>query len=252
MSKFILFPAPYNYGKGRTNRPQVADKNLNTFYQGASVLAIISENGLITGVARRASHVFTITETSTRYTVNLHQVLLPETVTVDGRDISHKFEGRTYTLHELTTPLTAASLVFSFIPSGNIYRLAVLDDTNAFNRDNSSLFDGIDVDRIHLGRVQTAADGSVSYAKPLTDMSPKWEIRLRAQFNGSVHPDTLVESLLTFFSQNPTFFAVIDSDELPYLAFPAVLPNPRTQIRYLSNKLAAGRARSVAFTIREQ
>ena len=252
MSKFMLLRNPYNWGNDRTNRSEVADRNLNTFYQGSSITAIISENGLLTGVARRASHIFTVTETSTSYNVSLQNVSLPASVTVDGRTISKQFEGKTYTFHELTTPLTAVSLPFAFIPSGKIYRLAVLDDTGAFNRENDFLFDILDVDRVHLGRVHTAADGSVSDSPPLNNMSPKWRVRLRAQFYGTQNPDTLTEQLLAFFGANREFFVCVDTTELPYLCFSAILENRDIQIRLLSNKLGAGRARSVAFTIRER
>ena len=252
MSNFLLFPEPYNFGDDRTNRTEVVDKNLNTSYAGTDVTTIISENGQSAGAARRASHIFTITETSTAYTVSSQTVTLPTTQTVDGHDVSKVFEGKTYTLHELTTALSEASLSFTFSPIGKIYRLAVLDDTNAFNRDNSHLFDAIDIDRINLGRVHRAADGTVSESPPINNMSSKFRVRLRAQFYGERNPDALVESLLSFFGQNRHFFACIDTDFTPYLCFPALLENRETQIRYLSNKLGAGRSRSIAFTIRER
>lgn len=252
MSNFILFPEPYNFGGNRTNRRAVVDKNLNTAYAGTDVTPIISENGQSTGNARRASHIFTISETATAYTVASQTVMLPITKTVDRHNISTVFEGKTYILHELETVLTQASLSFTFSPSGKIYRLAVLDDTNAFNRDNSYLFDVIDIDRINLGRVHSAADGTVSDSPPLNNMSQKWRIRLRAKFYGEKNPDTLVESLLSFFGQNRHFFACIDTDFTPYLCFPALLENRETQIRYLSNKLGRGRSRSVSLTIRER
>lgn len=252
MSNFILFPDPYNFGGNRTNRSAVVDKNLNTSYAGTGITAIISENGQSTGVARRASHIFTISETSTSYTVSSETVSLPTTETISGHSVSKVFEGKTYTLHELATVLTEASLSFTFSPSGKITRLAVLDDTNAFNRENSYLFDVIDIDRINLGRVHTSADGTVSESPPLNNMSAKFRCRLRAQFYGDQNPDTFLEDLLAFFSQNRHFFACIDTQFTPYLCFPALLENRETQIRYLNRKLGAGRARSVAFTIRER
>lgn len=229
---FHLFPEVLNFGGDKTEHPQVADLNLNTFYRGLAVNFDLKSS-------QRISHVFMVTEGITVISVANRRIPTLPAAYADGK---------TYTFHKLATPLTTDTLRIT-TDTGNIYRIALLDDTNAFSRPINHLFNIVDLDQISLGTIQTGADGSLSEAPALNNNNDKWHVRLRTAFYGTTHPDTLVDDLVAFISQYKHPFCCLDTENLPHVCFPAIFPR-QTQIRYMSRNITKGR--SVLFSVRER
>ena len=241
--KFYLFPYPRNWGGQRTNHKQVVDLNLNTFSSDPTIEAITSVDGTPSGTAQRVSHVFSITE---------GVVSFADSQTIGSISIaSDEFEDKRYTFKKLTTAVTMAraNLALSVSGTPKTYRLALLDDTDAFILDDGA-FSVLDMDRTPVGNVRVAADGSASWSPGINNMSPKWSLRLQAKLYGTVNPKEKAYQLLAFMSKNPHCFIAMDAVNEPFLIFPCVFPNVATQLRYLSQRIGAGK--SVSFSVRER
>lgn len=241
--KFYLFPYPRNWGGNRTNRKQVVDLNLNTFTPDVTIEAITSVDGTPSGTAQRVSHVFSITD---------KVVSFADSQTIGTVSIaSDEFEGKRYTFKKLTTAATVSRSNIALTVSGTpkTYRLALLDDADAFTLEDGA-FSVLDMDRTPVGNVRVAADGSASWSPGINNMSPKWSLRLQAKLYGTENPKEKAYELLAFMSQNPQCFIAMDAVNEPFLIFPCLFPNVATQIRYLSQRIGAGK--SVSFTVRER
>ena len=157
------------------------DLNLNTFSPDTTIEAVTSVDGTPSGMAQRVSHVFAITDGIASFA---------DSQTIGTVSIaSDEFEGKRYTFKELSSPVTIAraNLALSISGTPKTYRLALLDDTDAFTLDDGA-FSVLDMDRTPVGNVRVAADGSASWSPGINNMSPKWSLRLQAKLYGTVNP----------------------------------------------------------------
>ncbi|RKU21001.1 hypothetical protein C6499_22540 [Candidatus Poribacteria bacterium] len=261
MAQFFL-PA-LNYGGGRSQYKAVADNDYNTFTSETSMLLHIDTAGDGSGDARAFTDIFVkgsgVSSYSAAFT-NPENITspaartLPATVTNDSRDeVSTTVDGYQHDLHNLwidesTTKPKAKSITLTFTGSSpRIYEVMVLDRLLTLNSDGG--FSRIEYDSLDLGTVEPDLRKRLSYVPPIGGERDKWLVNLTLQSPRKGTRETLTDQLISFIRRYKRFVFAAEYNRYPDRVFPALWPNPETQIRYLSRWKGGGRR--VSFSVRE-
>lgn len=261
-----FFDYPLNYGGGRSQYRAVADNDYNTFTPQSSMLLHIDTAGDGTGDAREFTDIFIKTTGVESYTAaftNPENITspaarpLPATVTNDSRDeVSTTVDGYQHDLHNLWTDESTAkpkaksiTLTFTAVSgeTPRIYEILVLDRLLTLNSDGG--FSRIEYDSIDLGTVEPDLRKRLSYVPPIGGERDKWLVNLTLQSPRRGTRETLSDKLISFIRRHKNFVFAAEYNRYPERVFPALWPNPETQIRYLSRWKGGGRR--VLFSVRE-
>ena len=262
-----FFDYPLNYGGGRSQYRAVADNDYNTFTSQASMLLHIDTAGDGSGTARDFTDIFIKCSGISSYTAALTNPenitgspaarTLPETVTNDSRDsVPITVDGYQHDLHNLWTDESTAkpkaksiTLTFTAVTgeTPRIYEIMVLDRLLTLNSDGG--FSRIEYDSISLGTVEPDLRKRLSYVPPIGNERDKWLVNLTLYSPRRGTRETLSDQLVSFIRRYKRFVFAPEHKRYPDRIFPALLPNPETQIRYLSRWKGGGRR--VLFSVRE-
>ena len=268
-----FFDYPLNYGGSRSQHREVADNDYATFTTSTSMLLHIDTAGDGSGTARDFTDIFVkgsgITSYSAALTDPQHITgspaarTLPETVTNDSRDsVPIIVDGYQHDLHSLWNvafdPIRgrlnvakpkAKSITLTFTgTSPKIYEVMVLDRLLTLNADGG--FSRIEYDSLSLGSVEPDLRGNLSYVPPIGNTRDKFLVNLTLLSRRSgTGRDTLADELIHFIRRYKRFVFAPEYHRYPDRVFPALWPNPETQIRYLSRWKGGGRR--VSFSVRE-
>lgn len=265
MAQFFDFPL--NYGSGRSQYRAVADNDYSTFTSETSMLLHIDTAGDGSGTAREFTDIFIkgsgVAAYSAAFT-NPENITspaartLPETVTNDSKDtVSTIVDGFQHDLHNLWTDESSAkpkaksiTLTFTAVTgeTPRIYEVMILDRLLTLNSDGG--FSRIEYDSIDLGTVEPDLRKRLSYVPPINAERDKWLVNLtmRSQ-RTTTGRDTLADQLVAFIRRYKQFVFAPEYNRYPERIFPALWPNPETQVRYLSRWKGSGRR--VLFSVRE-
>ena len=265
-----LFDYPLNYGGGRSQYPAVADNDYNTFTEQTSMLLNIDTNGDGTGTAREFTDIFIKSSTGiVSYTaaftdgVNIPSPspfprTLPATVKNDSGDtVSTIIDGYQHDLHSLwadestAKPKAKAVTLTVTAKTGEtprIYEVMVLDRLLTLDSDGG--FSRIEYDSLDLGTTEPDLRGRLSYVPPIGGERDKWlcHLTLLSPRRRNAR-DILADQLISFIRRYKNFVFAAEYHRYPDRVFPALWPNPETQIRYLSRWKGGGRR--VLFSVRE-
>ena len=259
-----FFDYPLNYGGGRSQYKAVADNDYNTFTTSTSMLLHIDSRGNGSGDARAFTDIFVKCKGVTSYSAALtdpaniyasHTRTLPETVTNDSRDtVPITVDGYQNDLHSLWTDESTAkpkakSVTLTFTgPSPRIYEVMVLNRLLTLNSDGG--FSRIEYDSIDLGTVEPDLRKRLSYVPPINGERDKWLVNLTLRSpRTATGRDTLADQIVSLIRKHKNFVFAPEYNRYPARVFPALWPNPETQIRYLSRYKGGGRR--VLFSVRE-
>ena len=261
-----FYDYPLNYGGGRSQHREVADNDYNTFTTQTSFLLHIDTVGDGSGDARDFTDIFIKTTGVASYSAALtdpQHIASPATRTLPGEVVNDSgdtvpttIDGYQHDLHNLWTDATqpkpkAKSITLTFTAesgqSVRIYEVMVLDRLLTLNADGG--FSRIEYDSIDLGAVEPDLRGRLAYVPPINAERDKWLINLALLSPRSTGRDTLADQLVSFIRRYKNFVFAAEYHRYPERVFPAVWPNPETQIRYLSRWKGAGRR--VLFSVRE-
>lgn len=258
-----FFDYPLNYGGGRSQYKAVADNDYNTFTSQASMLLNIDTAGDGSGTARDFTDIFIKCSGVSSYTAaftNPENITspaartLPATVTNDsGDEVSTTVDGYQHDLHNLWTDESTAkpkakSITLTFTGSNiRIYNVLVLDRLLSLNADGG--FSRIEYDSLDLGTVEPDLRKRLSYVPPIGGERDKWLVNLTLQSPRRGTRETLSDQLVSFIRRYKRFVFAPEYKRYPDRVFPALWPNPETQIRYLSRWKGSGRR--VLFSVRE-
>ena len=258
-----FFDAPLNYGGGRSQYKTVADNDYNTFTSETSMLLHIDTAGDGSGTARDFTDIFLKGSGVSSYTAaftNPENITspaartLPENVTNDSRDtVPILVDGYQHDLHNLWTDESTAkpkakSITLTFTGSNiRIYEVMVLDRLLTLNSDGG--FSRIEYDSIDLGTVEPDLRKRLSYVPPIGGERDKWLVNLTLQSPRRGTRETLSDQIVSFIRRYKRFVFAPEYKRYPDRVFPALWPNPETQIRYLSRWKGGGRR--VQFSVRE-
>ena len=258
-----FFDAPLNYGGGRSQYKTVADNDYNTFTSETSMLLHIDTAGDGSGTARDFTDIFLKGSGVSSYTAaftNPENITspaartLPENVTNDSRDtVPILVDGFQNDLHNLWTDESTAkpkakSITLTFTGSNiRIYEVMVLDRLLTLNSDGG--FSRIEYDSIDLGTVEPDLRKRLSYVPPIGGERDKWLVNLTLQSPRRGMRETLSDQIVSFIRRYKRFVFAPEYKRYPDRVFPALWPNPETQIRYLSRWKGGGRR--VQFSVRE-
>lgn len=263
-----FFDYPLNYGPGRSQYKAVADNDYNTFTEQTSMLLNIDSAGNGSGAARAFTHIFlkcqnvasyAIALTDPEPNIALFDRTLPETVKNDSGDtVNTVIDGYQHDLDDLSTvvsatrKLKAKSITLTFTAvSGQtprIYEIMVLD--RLLTLDSNGGLSRIEYDSIDLGTVEPDLRKRLSYVPPIGGERDKWlaNLTLLSPRQGAVR-DKIADALIYFIRRYKNFVFAAEYNRYPARVFPALWPNPETQIRYISKWKGAGRR--VLFSVRE-
>lgn len=261
-----FFDYPLNYGGGRSQYRAVADNDYNTFTSETSMLLHIDTAGDGAGTARDFTDIFIKCAGISSYTAALTNPenitspaarTLPATVTNDSRDeVRTTVDGFQHDLHSLwtdekTAKPKAKSLTLTFTAvtgeTPRIYEIMVLDRLLTLNSDGG--FSRIEYDSIDLGTVEPDLRKRLSYVPPIGNERDKWLVNLTLQSPRRGTRETLADQLVSFIRRYKRFVFAPEYNRYPDRVFPALWPNPETQVRYLSRWKGSGRR--VLFSVRE-
>ena len=261
-----FFNYPLNYGPGRSQYRSVADNDYQTYSEQTSMLLNIDTAGDGSGEARDFTDIFVkgtgIASYSAALTNPQHITspaarTLPKTVKNDsGDDVSiTDLDGFQNDLHTLWQDGTlgiskpkAKSITLTFTgTSPRIYEVMVLDRLLTLNSDGG--FTKIEYDSIDLGTVEPDLQKNLSYVPPIGGTRDKWLVNLTLRSPRNGIRDTIADRLIWLIRRYKNFVFAAEYNRYPDRLFPAVWPNPETQIRYLSRWKGAGRRAS--FSVRE-
>ena len=264
-----FFDYPLNYGLGRSQYREVADNDYATATTRTSMLLHIDSKGDGTGTARAFTDIFIKCSGVASYAAELTNPenitspqarTLPETVTNDSNDtVSILVDGFQNDLHSLWQDTTlgiskpkAKSVTLTFTAAASktarIYEVMVLDRLLTLNADGG--FSRIEYDSIDLGDVEPDLRKRLSYVPPINGERDKWLVNLTLLSpRTATGRDTLADQLVSFIRRYKSFVFAPEYKRHPDRVFPAVWPNPETQIRYLSRWKGGGRR--VLFSVRE-
>lgn len=183
---------------------------------------------------------------------------VPETVTNDsGDEVSTIVDGFQHDLHSLWQDRTlgiskpkAKSITLTFAGSApRIYEVMVLDRLLTLNADGG--FSRIEYDSIDLGSVEPDLRKRLSYVPPINAERDKWLVNLTLRSpRKPTGRDTIADDLIAFIRKHKSFVFAPEYQRYPARVFPALWPNPETQLRYLSRWKGGGRR--VVFSVRER
>ena len=263
-----FFDYPLNYGGGRSQYREVADNDYNTFSSETSMLLHIDTAGDGTGTARDFTDIFVKCKNVSSYTAaftNPENITspasrtLPETVTNDSGDAVSitdldGYQNDLYSLWDDTQdpkPLKprAKSITLTFTGSSpRIYEVMVLDRLLTLNSDGG--FSRIEYDSLDLGTVEPDLRKRLSYVPPIGGERDKWLVNLTLLSRRSgTGRDTIADALISFIRRYKRFVFAPEYHRYPDRVFPAVFPNPETQVRYLSRWKGGGQR--ALFSVRE-
>lgn len=262
-----FFDYPLNYGGGRSQYRAAADNDYNTFTSETSMLLNIDTNGDGSGTARDFTDIFLKCSGVRSYTAALTNPenitspaarTLPETVTNDSGDTVPitDLDGFQNDLHSLWTDETQAkpkaksvTLTFTAVrgETARIYEIMVLDRLLTLNSDGG--FSRIEYDSLDLGVVDSDMQGNLSYVPPIGGTRDKWLCNLTLYSPRRNVRETISDQLVHFIRKYKNFVFAPEYNRYPDRVFPALWPNPETQIRYLSRWKGGGRR--VLFSVRE-
>ena len=262
MTQFFDFPL--NYGGGRSQYREVADNDYATFTTSTSMLLHIDTAGDGSGDARDFTDIFVKGSGITSYAAALTDPVnitspqprtLPDNVTNDsGDEVSiTDLDGFQNDLHNLWTDETAAkpkakSITLTFTgTSPKIYEVMVLDRLLTLNADGG--FSRIEYDSLDLGTVEPDLRKRLSYVPPIGGERDKWLVNLSLYAPRRGARETISDKLIWFIRKYKNFVFAPEYKRYPARVFPALWPNPETQIRYLSRYKGGGRR--VLFSVRE-
>ena len=265
MTQFFDFPL--NYGSARSQYKAVADNDYNTFTEQSSMLLHIDTAGDGSGTARDFTDIFIKGSGITNYTAAFTDPehitspaarTLPETVTNDSRDsVPILVDGFQNDLHSLWTDTSTAkpkaksiTLTFTAVTgeTPRIYEVMILNRLLTLNADGG--FSRIEYDSIDLGAVEPDLRKRLSYVPPIGGERDKWLVNLTLLSRRSgTGRDTIADALISFIRRYKRFVFAPEYHRYPERVFPALWPNPETQIRYLSRWKGGGRR--ALFSVRE-
>ena len=266
MTQFFDFPL--NYGSARSQYKAVADNDYNTFTSETSMLLHIDTAGDGSGTARDFTDIFIkgsgITSYTAAFTDPEHITspaarTLPETVTNDSRDsvpiLVDGFQNDLYALWTKTDEVAnlakpkAKSITLTFAGSNiRIYEVMILNRMLTLDSDGG--FSRIEYDSIDLGTVEPDLRKRLSYVPPIGGERDKWLVNLTLLSRRSgTGRDTIADALISFIRRYKRFVFAPEYHRYPERVFPALWPNPETQIRYLSRWKGGGRR--ALFSVRE-
>ena len=260
---------PLNYGGGRSQYREVADNDYNTYTEQTSMLLNIDTVGDGTGDAREFTDIFLKCTGIARYTaaftdgVNIPNPspfprTPPATVKNDSGDtVETTVDGYQHDLHNLWTdertlkPKATAITITVTAKTGEtprIYEVMILNRLLTLNADGG--LSRIEYDSIDLGTVEPDLRKRLSYVPPLGGERDKWlaNLTLLSPRVGTER-DTLADKMISFIRRYKNFVLAAEPNRNPQMVFPALWPNPETQIRYLSKWKGSGRR--VLLSIRE-
>lgn len=261
-----FFDYPLNYGGGRSQHREVADNDYRTFTTQTSMLLNIDTAGDGTGTARDFTDIFvkgTGISTYTAAFTNGANIPTPSpfprtpptTVKNDSGDnvptVIDDFQHDLYSLwindSRLKPKAKAITLTFTG-SSPRIYEVMILDRLLTLNSDGG--FSRIEPNSIDLGIVEPDLQKNLSYVPPIGGTRDKWllNLTLRSPRVNGIR-DTVADTLIRFIRRYKNFVFAPEYKRYPDQVFPALWPNPETQIRYLAKWKGAGR--SVLFSVRE-
>ena len=264
-----FFDYPLNYGGGRSQYREVADNNYATFTEQTSMLLNIDSAGDGTGTASEFTDIFVKGAGIASYTAaftNPENITspaartLPQMVTNDSGDhIPITVDGFQNDLHNLWTDESqfgakpkarAITLTFTAATAQTprISEVMVLNRLLTINSDGG--LSRIEYDSIDLGTVEPDLRKRLSYVPPIGGERDKWlaNLTLLSPRTG-VTRDTIADALISFIRRYKRFVFAAEYNRYPERVFPALWPNPETQIRYLSRWKGGGRR--VLFSVRE-
>ena len=263
-----FFDYPLNYGSNRSQYREVADNDYNTFTSQTSLLLNIDTAGDGSGTARAFTHIFLKCKGVASYAIALTDPepgialldrTLPETVTNDSGDtVSTTVDGYQHDLDDLETvvsetrKLKAKAITLTFTAAAGetprIYEVMVLDRLLTLNSDGG--FSRIEYDSIDLGVVDPDIRGRLSYVPPIGGERDKWLCRLTLLSpRQAAARDKIADDLIHLIRKYKNFVFAAEPNRYPDRVFPALWPDPTTQIRYIGRWKGAGRRAS--FTVRE-
>ena len=266
MAQFFAFPRNYGKNQNRASSgsvllPQIADNDYNTFTDTTGIRCFVDSVGDGSGSASGVSHIFFKTQNVDSLTIiatggtaanDPGSVTLPIRKTDDsGDDHDILIDGYQNFLHPLTTPGDAKRIDFAFTgTSAKIYQILCLheelvldwqDDTNVIK------FINIDYDLLLSGEVRESAVGNKRHVPGLGNPRDKWKVGYTFEFwrrwDGS--KDRVADQLISFIRKHKNLAVSPEYDRYPDKVFPAVIPNPDIQIRYIAQNKGAGRRLSL-------
>lgn len=258
---------PLNYGGGRSQYKAVADNDYNTFTSETSMLLHIDTAGDGSGTAREFTDIFIKCSGVSSYTAALTNPenitspaarTLPATVTNDsGDEVSTTVDGFQNDLHNLwtdekTAKPKAKSITLTFTAktgeTARIYEVMILNRLLTLNSDGG--FSRVEYDSLSLGTIEPDLRGNLSYVPPIGATRDKWLVNLTLDSRRTTTGrDTIADALISFIRRYKNFVFAAEYNRYPERVFPALWPNPETQIRYLSRWKGGGRR--VLFSVRE-
>ena len=264
-----FFDYPLNYGGGRSQHREVADNDYNTFTTSTSMLLNIDTAGDGSGDAREFTDIFLKCSGVSSYTAALTDPenitspaarTLPAMVKNDSGDsVPIIVDGFQNDLHNLWTTESqlgakpkAKSITLTFTAATRqtprIYEVMILNRIFTINSDGG--LSRIEYDSIDLGVLEPDLRKRLSYIPPLGGERDKWiaNLTLLSPRTG-VTRDTIADALISLIRKYKNFVFAAEYNRYPARVFPALWPNPETQIRYLSKWKGSGRR--VLFSVRE-
>ena len=263
-----FFDYPLNYGGGRSQHREVADNDYNTFTLQTSMLFNIDTNGNGTGDAREFTDIFIKCTGVASFAIALtnpeppglsfNDRTLPETVINDSGDtVKTIVDGYQHDLHSLwtdedTAKPKAKAITLTFTAATGktprIYEVMILNRLLTLNSDGG--FSRIEYDSIDLGTIEPDLRKRLSYVPPIGGERDKWlaNLTLLSPRTGATR-DTIADALIALIRRHKNFVLAGEFTRYPDKVFPALWPNPETQIRYLSRWKGSGRR--VLFSVRE-
>ena len=258
---------PLNYGGGRSQHREVVDNDYKTFTTSTSMLLNIDTAGDGSGEARDFTDIFIKCSGVSSYTAELTAPqhitspaarTLPKTVKNDsGDDVSiTDLDGFQNDLHTLWQDGTldiskpkAKSITLTFTGSSpRIYEVMILDRLLTLNSDGG--FSRIEYDSIQLGTVEEDLRKRLSYVPPIGGERDKWLCHLTLLSpRQAAARDKIADDLIHLIRRYKNFVFAAEYNRYPDRVFPALWPNPETQIRYISKWKGGGRR--ALFSVRE-
>ena len=265
MAQFFDFPL--NHGGSRSQYREVADNDYATFTDKTSMLLNIDTAGNGMGDARAFTHIFLKSKGVASYAIaltdpepgiGLTDRTLSVSVTNDSGDVVDTFiDGDQHDLYDLETIISqtqklkakAITLTFTAISgqTARIYEVMILDRLLTINSDGG--LSQIDYDSMDLGTVEPDLRGRLSYVPPIGGERDKWLANLTLYSPRRGRRERLADELISFIRLYKNFVFAPEYNRYPDRVYPALWPNPQTQIRYLSKWKGGGRR--VRFSVRE-
>ena len=263
-----FYDYPLNYGGSRSQHPEVADNDYATFTTSTSMLLNIDTAGDGSGDARDFTDIFLKCKGVASYSAALTDpanITSPKDRTPpamvkndSGDNVPTTVDGYQHDLHSLWTDESTAkpqakSLTLTFTAktgeTARIYEVMILNRLLTLNSNGG--FSRIEYDSLSLGTVEPDLRGRLSYVPPIGNERDKWLVHLTLlSHRTATGRDTIADDLIAFIRQYKHFVFAAEYNRYPARVFPAVWPNPETQIRYLSRWKGGGRR--VLFSVREK